>query len=111
MLNLGSGLLQHLLHFLGEWVPRAQVLLGIVKRFLVCVDGTLILVQVLVLHRYVMQGNHHYSLTGFVLSGVLSIRQHQHLILNQNQSLHRVVECKLMLIQLRENRANVQVNL
>lgn len=98
--DFGCALLEHLFHFLRERVRFAQVLPGVVKRLLVGVDRRLVLVQVLVLHCDVVQGDHHHRLAWFVLGLLIlaAFAQHQHFVLNQDKCLHCVVQGELVLL-------------
>ena len=104
-------------------VIRAKVLLGEVDCLFVTQNGRWVRTEELLLDTHVVIGNGEHGRSifrgfrwqrGILLrilfegTGVESLREHH--LLEEDDGAHRVVECQLVLVQLRENGTDVQVS-
>lgn len=126
-----SGLREHLIHILSHGVCVAEVLEGGLRGLGVAIQRCLILLEELLLDRDIVIGDAEDDQAVLGLPRLLGQASHRCLlllrlvwlhhgairrylanefVLNQNQGFHRVLEGKLVLAHLREDGADVQVD-
>lgn len=80
--------------------------LCIIVRFLVCVESTLVLLEIFVLHCDIVERNHNHCLTRLERSFTV-INKREHFVLDQNQGFHSVMQSQFMFLKLRENCTDI----
>ena len=114
--DLLGGLVQHFIHVVGHGVVGTQVLVRRLSCLGVRVQGGLVLLEELLLYCYIMISDAEHSqpvlrlLDGFSFCLLIHDFRDQ-FVLDQNQSLHGMLQCQFVLAHLAEDGADVQMNI